>query len=84
MLPTLTKYFFDYWSLFELKAIPYGYMRTIYFCRRNDNGDMSSSAYADLQKIVENLEWRVGTRRTTYKNALEKWTMHTYVDGEVC
>ena len=47
-------------------------MRTIYFCRRNDNGDMSSSAYADLQKIVENLEWRVGTRRTTYKNALEK------------
>ena len=34
-------------------------MRTIYFCRRNDNGDMSSSAYADLQKLqkTSNGEW---------------------------
>ena len=43
------------------------------FRRRNDNGDLSSSVYADLQaKLWENLKRQLGTRRTTYKNALEK------------
>ena len=43
------------------------------FRRRNDNRDMSSSVNADLQaKLWENLKRQVGTRRTTYKHALEK------------
>ena len=55
------------------------------FRRRNDNRDMSSSVNADLQaKLWENLKRQAGTGRTTYKNALEKYTMCTYVNGKVC